>query len=72
MYGFTATQRHQMKNENFTICNSQSNSHFRLRYLMQAFSWGIIFSNDQFHGNCFKGNIRSSTPCFDALIVLFV
>ena len=37
-----------------------------------TFSWGIIFSKDQFHDNCFKGNIRSITPCSDALIVLFV
>ena len=34
---------------------------------MQACSQGIIVSKDQFQDNCFKRNIRSIAPCFDAL-----
>ena len=70
MYGCTVTQRHRMENENFTICNWKSNTHFRLRYLMQAFSHGVKVAKDQFHDNCFKGNKRSITPCLNASIFL--
>ena len=66
----TVTQRHRMENENFTICNWKSNTHFRLRYLMQAFSHGVKVAKDQFHDNCFKGNKRSVTPCLNASIFL--
>ena len=38
---------------------------------MQACSQGIIVSKDQLYYNCFKGNIRSITPCFDALSYLY-
>ena len=37
---------------------------------MRACSQGIIVSIDQFKLNCFKRNIRSITPCFDALSYL--
>ena len=37
---------------------------------MQACSQGIAVSKDQFEDNCFKRNIRSITPCFDAVSYL--
>ena len=38
---------------------------------MQACSQDIIVPEDQFYDNCFKGNIRSTTPCFNALSDLY-
>ena len=57
----------EWKNKYFTVCNWQNDTHFRLRYLMQACSQGIIVSEHQLSDNCFKGNIRPMSPCFHAL-----
>ena len=57
----------EWKDRYFTVCKSPNNTHFRSHSSTQVCSEGIM---DEFCDNCFKGNIRSITPCFDALSYL--
>ena len=65
----TATERHGTK-KNFTVCNSRNNTHFRLLYMMQACSQGVIVLKSSFKIIASKEIYVLITPYFHALSYL--